>query len=552
MSALWAEPAHTALLQVRGVGKLFGGVPALSEVSLTLRAGEVHALIGENGAGKSTLIHLLTGALVADGGAMSWRGQPFSPTSHTSPARAAAQGIAVLHQEPQLVPSLSALDNLFIGRSSPVAAPWGRWLTDRSAMRERAHQACEALVTGTASGAGTVTGAGAGFGEVFSLPLDALVADLSATQRTQLALLRCLMSEPDLLILDEPTASLTSTDAQQLLRQVDALRQRGKAVLYVSHRLDEVLHIADRITVLRNGAWVATLPARGQTSTSLIAAMSGQIESETEGQTAGENVPSVCSRDASHTTANAVLQVAQAATRDGRVRDASLTLHAGELLGIYGLAGSGRTELLELLMGLRAGSFASLSANGLPVMSHTAQAAKSRAWVLIPEERRGHALVLHMRLRDNLNLPFLHRFASLGWLSKQRDRAAAAASMQALDIKATGPEQSVVELSGGNQQKLVFARALAMNAQVLLCDEPTQAVDVGTRRAIHQLLRKHCARGGAALVVSSDLSEMLELAQRVVVLREGITVANLSGAGLNANEVLRWCFAAPQNTAVSA
>ena len=538
MSALWADAATAPLLQVNGVGKVFAGVPALSDVSLTLHAGEVHAVIGENGAGKSTLIHLLTGGLAADGGTMSLRGQAFTPPS---PASAAAQGIAVLHQEPQLVPSLSALDNLFIGRSLPAAAHWGRWLTDRGAMRERAHQACEVL------------GAGLGAGASFNLPLDALVADLSATQRTQLALLRCLMSEPDLLVLDEPTASLTSTDAQQLMRQVDALRRRGKAVLYVSHRLDEVLHIADRITVLRNGACVATLPARGQTSASLIAAMSGKVDEQTD----RENVSAVRSHSASHIAANAVLQVAQAATRDGRVRDASLTLHGGELLGIYGLAGSGRTELLELLMGLRAGSFASLCANGQPIKVHTAQAAKARAWVLIPEDRRGHALVLHMRLRDNLNLPFLRRFASLAWapwawLSKHRERAAAATSMRALAIKATGPEQSVVELSGGNQQKVVFARALAMNAQVLLCDEPTQAVDVGTRRAIHQLLREHCARGGAALVVSSDLSEMLELAQRVVVLREGISVANLSGADLNAVEVLRWCFAAPQTEAVSA
>ena len=545
MSVFWADAAATPLLQVRGVGKLFAGVPALSDVSLTLHAGEVHALIGENGAGKSTLIHLLTGALAADGGTMNLRGQPFSPGT---PASAAARGIAVLHQAPQLVPSLSALDNLFIGRSSPAAVHWGSGLTNRRAMRQRAHQACEDLGTGLGAG----LGAGTGMGTSFNLPLDALVADLSATQRTQLALLRCLMSEPDLLVLDEPTASLTSTDAQQLMLQVDALRRRGKAVLYVSHRLDEVLQIADRITVLRNGACVATLPARGQTSASLIAAMSGQIETGTEVQTAREDVPAVRSHDTLRAPLHAVLQVAQAATRDGRVRDASLTLHGGELLGIYGLAGSGRTELLELLMGLRAGSFASLCANGQPIKVNSAQAAKSRAWVLIPEDRRGQALVLHMRLRDNLNLPFLRRFASLGWLSKQRERAAAGASMQALDIKATGPEQSVVELSGGNQQKVVFARALAMNAQVLLCDEPTQAVDVGTRRAIHQLLRDHCARGGAALVVSSDLSEMLELAQRVVVVREGITVANLSGGDLNAVEVLRWCFAAPQTEAVSA
>jgi len=371
-----------------------------------------------------------------------------------------------------------------------------------------------------------------------------LVGELSVTQRTQLALLRCLMSAPELLILDEPTAALTSTDAQLLLSQMDALRRRGKAVLFVSHRLDEVLQIADRITVLRNGSRVATVPARGQTAASLIAAMSGQAEA-----------PLMSSPNAvrSARLPAKLLEIKQASTADGRLRAADLTLHAGELLGLYGLAGSGRTELLELLVGLRAGRADALSAHGQEVRVNSPQAAVARAWVLIPEDRRGHALVPGMRVRDNLTLPFLRRFASLrgfGWLSLRGERAAAVTAMKSLNIKATGPDQSVLELSGGNQQKVVFARALAMRtgqqAQVLLCDEPTQAVDVSTRRAIHQLLRELCARGGAAVVVSSDLSEMLELAQRVVVLREGVTVADLSGPNLTAPEVLRWCFALPQ------
>jgi ribose transport system ATP-binding protein len=525
-------PVPSALLVVRGVSKAFAGVAALSDVSLTLAPGEVHALIGENGAGKSTLIHVLTGALAADGGSLLLQDAPFAPAS---PAQASERGVAVVHQEPQLVGSLSALDNLFVGKQFPNLTGLGRWLINRAAMSQRAAQACAALG--------------------LSLPLAALVADLSVTQRTQLALVRCLMSEPHLLILDEPTAALTSTDAQQLLSQVDALRQRGKAVLYVSHRLDEVLQIADRITVLRNGAVVATVPAQGQTPASLIAAMSGQADahSAVPNLIPVQAVPA--STQPASTRTSAVLEVKQASSADGKLRNASLTLHAGELLGLYGLAGSGRTELLELLLGLRAGRVDALLAQGQPVHINHPQAASARGWVLIPEDRRGHALVLNMRLRDNLTLPFLQRFANargFGWLSLGREREAAVAAMQGLSIKATGPEQSVVELSGGNQQKVVFARALAMNAKVLLCDEPTQAVDVTTRRAIHQLLREHCARGGAALVVSSDLTEMLELAQRVVVLREGVTVANLEGAQLNAPEVLRWCFDAAPDRAVTA
>ncbi len=515
-------PVPSALLEVRGVSKAFAGVAALSGVSLTLAPGEVHALIGENGAGKSTLIHVLTGALAADAGTVLLQGAAFAPAST---AQAAARGVAVVHQEPQLVASLSALDNLFIGKEFPVLTGLGRWLIDRASMRQRAAQACASLG--------------------LSLPLDALVADLSVTQRTQLALVRCLMTQANLLILDEPTAALTSTDAQQLLSQVDVLRQRGKCVLYVSHRLDEVLQIADRITVLRNGAVVTTVAAQGQTPASLIAAMSGRTDP-----------PAAVSNQAvpASTHAAAVLEVTHASTADGKLRNASLTLHAGELLGLYGLAGSGRTELLELLLGLRAGRVDALMAQGQPVHINNPQAASARGWVLIPEDRRGHALVLNMRVRDNLTLPFLERFATargFGCLSWSREREAAVTAMHGLNIKATGPEQSVVELSGGNQQKVVFARALAMNAKVLLCDEPTQAVDVTTRRAIHQLLREHCARGGAALVVTSDLTEMLELAQRVVVLREGVTVANLQGARLHAPEVLRWCFDAAPEQAVT-
>ena len=523
LQTLAAVPA--ALLEVRGVSKAFSGVAALSDVSLTLAAAEVHAVIGENGAGKSTLIHVLTGAQPADAGSLHLQGRHYAAAS---PAEAAARGVAVVHQDPQLVASLSALDNLFIGQKFPRLPGLGRWLMDRVAMRQRAVEAC--------------TAAGLDF-DVRPL-LDSLVGELSVTQRTQLALLRCLMSAPELLILDEPTAALTSTDAQLLLSQMDALRRRGKAVLFVSHRLDEVLQIADRITVLRNGSRVATVPARGQTAASLIAAMSGQAEA-----------PLMSSPNAvrSARLPAKLLEIKQASTADGRLRAADLTLHAGELLGLYGLAGSGRTELLELLVGLRAGRADALSAHGQEVRVNSPQAAVARAWVLIPEDRRGHALVPGMRVRDNLTLPFLRRFARLrgfGWLSLRRERAAAVTAMKSLNIKATGPDQSVLELSGGNQQKVVFARALAMRtgqqAQVLLCDEPTQAVDVSTRRAIHQLLRELCARGGAAVVVSSDLSEMLELAQRVVVLREGVTVADLSGPNLTAPEVLRWCFALPQ------
>ena len=494
------------LLEASGLTKRYAGVAALDAVSLALRAGEVHALIGENGAGKSTLIDVLTGALAGDGGSVRWCGQPVR---FASPAQAARAGIAVIHQEPQLIASMSALDNLFVGEPFPT---WpGTPFIARTEMRRRAHEASVALG--------------------FELPLSAPVAALSATERTLLALLRCMMREPELLILDEPTAALTSRDAQSLLDTVDAMRRRGKAVLYVSHRLDEVLRIADRVTVLRNGRNAALLGVAGQTHASLVAAMSGQ-------GAASSAAPSQAVR-----RGPVLLDVHDLASADRRVRSASLALHEGELLGVYGLAGSGRTELLETLAGLRPRAAGNTTLAGAAYAPDGTRQAAARGVVLVPEDRRGHALWLGMRVRENLTLPFLSRFARLTWIDRRRERVAAGVAMQALDVKATGSEQTVVELSGGNQQKLVFARAMAMQPKLLLCDEPTQAVDVATRSAIHRLLRAHRASGGAALLVISDLDEMLELADRIVVLRDGCTAASLVNDGLGAADVLRWCFA---------
>ena len=567
-------PETTPLLELRGVTKNFAGVPALSEVSLALRAGEVHALIGENGAGKSTLINVLSGAFEADAGELRWRGEPVR---FASPLHAARRGLAVVHQESQLIGSMTGLDNLYLGEPFPTVArtPW----IALAAMRRRADQAWRSL--------GLV-------GVV--LPLDALVAELSATQRTWLALLRCMMSRadqrgsemqvhpkrghgkcepeirepgmreperresemhetdmrgpgecapmcgPEILVLDEPTAALTSRDAQQLLGLVDALRRRGTAVLYVSHRLDEVLQIADRITVLRNGRRVVVLDAAQQTQAGLVEAMSGQGNAGLNaGLNVGHNAGHVAARAAA-THGPALLELRDLATVDGRVRSVSLTVHEGELLGVYGLAGSGRTELLETLVGLRARRAGAMRLVGVDYRPDGPRQAARRGVVLIPEDRRADALVPGMRVRENLTLPFLRRLARAGWIDRAGERQQALVSMRALDIKATGPEQTIAELSGGNQQKVVFARALAMAPKLLVCDEPTQAVDVATRRAIHALLQRQRSGGGAVLLVTSDLGEMLELADRIVVLREGRSVATLDNRGLASADVLRWCF----------
>ncbi len=484
------------LLALRGLTKHFGAQAALQDVHLDVRPGEVHALVGENGAGKSTLIKVLTGVHPPDGGALLWDG---APVTFLSPRDAQARGIRALHQDRQLVPGFSVLENLYLGAPYPQRA--GR--VDWRAMRREA-QAAQRQVG-------------------LSLPLDELAQHLTPTQRTLTELLRAVMVRGRLLILDEPTASLAHQDAETLFALIHRLRAEGAAVLYVSHRLEEVIELADHVTVLRGGQVAARFARGAANADELVAAMSGA---------ALEGAP----RPAPPPGGAAVLLTVEGlATRDGRVRDVSFELREREVLGIYGLAGAGRTELLEALAGLRARRAGRVRwPAGRP----------GRA-ALIPEDRRGQGLVGHMSVLENVTLSTLGQHARLGVLSGARERRALADATRALNIRAAAPGQPVGELSGGNQQKVVFARALQGRPDVWLCDEPTQAVDVMTRRAIHALLREQADAGVGVVLVTSDLTELLEVAGRVVVLREGRSVATLEGPALTAEAVLRACYQAP-------
>ncbi|MFM7698203.1 MAG: ATP-binding cassette domain-containing protein, partial [Limnohabitans sp.] len=340
------------------------------------------------------------------------------------------------------------------------------------------------------------------------------------------------------LILDEPTAALTSHDADLLLDRIRTWKSAGMAVLYVSHRLEEVLRVSQRIMVLRNGKTVATLTTAEQTQPDLVHAMSGQS-------------PYVHERPlGTLRQAPSLVSVKKLHTHDGRLRGIDLKVQAGELLGIYGLAGAGRTELLETLVGLRAVSRGTLHLRGTSYRPTSPDAAAKQGLVLVPEDRRNNALVMGMRLRENLSLSLMQRFSSWGWLRRHQENQFSQDCLDAFAIKARDLEQPVSELSGGNQQKIVFARALAKKPQLLLCDEPTQAVDVATRRAIHHRVRSHCESGGAALVVTSDLHEMLQWVDRVVVVREGQSVADLPNHNLTAAQVLHWCFVNPSDNPI--
>mgnify|MGYP000462757991 CR=1 FL=1 len=472
----------TLLLKGVGLTKRFGGLTALEGVDIGLHSGEVLALIGENGAGKSTLIHLLTGSYACDAGHI----ENFANFSSAE--------VAVVHQDPQLITSLSGLDNLFIGRAFPSFALGT--LISRSHMRLQALAACEGLG--------------------LSLPLDDLVLDYTPTQRFQLALLRCWMQKPAVLILDEPTAALTSHDAEMLMQLLRRWTGEGIAVLYVSHRLEEVLQISQRILVLRNGKQMATLATAQQSHADLVSAMSGQTHS------------AVAQLSVSSSKNAVVLQMQNVQTSDATLQGVDMVVHQGELVGLYGLAGAGRSEILETLMGLRTVQSGRMLWRTQSYEPSGPGFAARTGLALVPEDRRQNALVLGMRLRENLSLSFLHRLSRFGCLLRRREKNFAKHWMQALAIKARDSEQPVSELSGGNQQKVVIGKWLATRPKVLLLDEPTRGVDIGAIEQIHARILAERERGAAVLLISSDLSEILALSDRILVMHGGRIVGELT------------------------
>ena len=493
------------------MSKRFGSQLALQGVDLTVLAGRVHALIGENGAGKSTLIKVLTGVYPPSSGVLNLDGRP---AVFSRPSDAQQAGIRVVHQDRQLIPGFSVLENLYLG----AAYPQRRGRIDWNFMRREAAELQSSLN--------------------LDLPLDELAQRLTPTQRTLTELLRAVRVRSRLLILDEPTAPLSHSDTQLLFGLIRQLSAEGTAILYVSHRLDEVLHLADEITVLRGGG-VAQQFQRGEADAGvLVTAMSGMAADQpaTSVNRAQRPMPSPPLLAQLPLTqlplTQPLLSAQRLGTRDGRVLDVSLTLHRGEVLGIYGLAGSGRTELLEALANLR-----------VPVRGRVVWASGSSARsVLIPEDRRRQGMIAGMSVQENMTLTTLGAHCRWGRMLPASERRAVQEATQALDIHTSGPAQPISELSGGNQQKVIFARAMAQRPEVWLCDEPTQAVDVMTRQAIHHLLRTQAAAGNGVVFVTSDLSELLEVADRVVVLQEGRSVATLDGPSLNAEAVLQACY----------
>lgn len=486
------------LLVLRGIAKAFPGVQALAGVSLELWPGEVHALVGENGAGKSTLIKIAAGVYLPDAGEILFEGRPVRLHS---PRDAAALGIAVIHQEPYLFPTLSVLENLFMG-FQPRRRLLG--LLDWPAMVRRAREVLQALGV--------------------ALPLEVPAGELSAAQQQLLQIARALLQDARVLIMDEPTSSLSQKEVATLFEIVRRLRARGVGILYITHRLEEVFALADRVTVLRDGRLVGTFPVATVTPGTLIAHMVGRELTQLFPHTPRPPGP-------------ALLRV-HGLGRRGLFEGISLEVRAGEIVGLAGLVGAGRSEVAQAIFGLLPPETGFVEVDGRRLAPRAPWEAMAAGIVYLPEDRHRQGIVAPMSVRANLTLAVLHRLARLGFIDRRAEDALVRSYQARLRIRAASLEQPIGTLSGGNQQKVIVARGLAARPRVLILDEPTRGIDVGTKAEIHRLMDELAAQGMGILMISSELPEILGMSDRILVMRAGRLVGELSRAEATQERVM--------------
>ena len=476
----------TPRVSLVGISKRFGATAALTGVSLDLLPGEVHALVGENGAGKSTLVKILAGVHQPDEGTILLDGVP---TQVPGPAQSRALGIAVVHQEPRLFPDLSVAENVFIGHAPSGALGSIDWRGMR--------RAAQAL-----------------FAELdVQFDVGAPVRGLSMADQQLIEIAKALSVEASVLILDEPTASLSAHEVERLFTIVRRLRDRGVAILFVSHRLDEVFALCDRATVFRDGRHVITAPTSGLTTADLIRHMVGRTVSL---------FPKV-----DNPIGEVLLEVTDL-TRVGVFRDVSFTVRAGEIVGLAGLVGAGRSEVARVLFGIDRRDSGEVKLAGTPVDFPAPSAAMTAGIAYLPEDRHQEGLVLDFTIAQNVTLPILPRLFPKLLLRESTERAVATEHTEQFNVRMTGVDQEVGALSGGNQQKVVLAKWLASGPRVLILDEPTRGIDIGAKVEVHRLIAELAAKGLAIILISSDLPEILAMSDRIVVLHEGRVTAEIA------------------------
>ncbi|GAA1851848.1 sugar ABC transporter ATP-binding protein [Asanoa iriomotensis] len=485
------------MLALRGVSKSFGAVAALRDVDLDLVTGEAHALVGENGAGKSTLVKILAGVHPPDTGTILLDG---GPVTFGGPADARAAGIAVIYQEPTLFPDLSVAENIFMGRQ-PLRS---LRRIDTAAMRARTRELFDRLGV--------------------RLDPDRPARGLSIADQQLVEIAKALSTNARLLVMDEPTAALSGVEVERLFAVARSLRDGGAAVLFISHRFDEVFALCERITVMRDGRRVDTAPAAELTVDQVVRKMVGRDVATL--------FPKV------DTTPGEVRLEVAGLTRHGFFDDVSFAVRGGEIVALAGLVGAGRSEVVRAVFGVDKPDAGEVRVDGKPLPPGDTPAAIAAGLALVPEDRRQQGLVMELSVERNTTLPRRWSLARAGLLFGGAERRAAATWTQRLQVKAGRPTDPVATLSGGNQQKVVLAKWLSTQPRVLIVDEPTRGIDVGTKAEVHRLLSELAADGVAVLMVSSELPEVLGMADRVLVMHEGRLVADIPRATADEESVM--------------
>jgi ribose transport system ATP-binding protein len=484
----------STLVSMHGMHKAFGPVQVLRGVDFELRAGEVHALMGENGAGKSTLMKILTGQHRPDRGEIHVDGQP---AVIATPADAEQHGIAIIHQELNLIGNLTVAENLFLGRELHRFG-----VLQRNAMRAKARQWLARV-------------------GMQALSPDTKVETLSVGQQQMVEIAKALALDARVLIMDEPTAALTERETATLFALIHELRRNGTGIVYVSHRMEEIFALCDRLSVLRDGQFVGVRDIAGLDLDEVVRMMVGRT---LDARFPGRNV------------APGPVRLSVKGLSDAHVRDIGFEVHAGEVLGVAGLMGAGRTELARLLFGLSRPKNGTVMLDGKPLLLRAPVQAIAAGMAFVTEDRKGQGLVLDLSLRENISLARVP--ARLGLIDRRRERKQSLELIEQLRIRARDMELDVRALSGGNQQKVVLAKWLALEPRVLLLDEPTRGVDIGGKAEIYQIINKLAERGVAIVMISSELPEVLAMSDRILVMHEGRAAALLQADGATQEQVM--------------
>ena len=467
-------------IEMTGIMKSFGTNQVLNNAGFFLKDGEVHALMGENGAGKSTLMKILTGVYTKDGGTVKVNGQEVD---YSSPQEAEAAGIVFIYQELNVMFDLTVEENLFMGKE--ITKGFG--ICDRKAMRAKAEEVLDRMGV--------------------KIPVDTVMSDLSVGQQQMIEICKALLVDAKVIIMDEPTAALTQSETAALFEVINTLRKRGVSIVYISHRMEEIFELCDRITVLRDGQYIDTREIKDITMDDVVKMMIGRE--------IGERYPS-----RNHSVGKTVFEV-KGLSRKGAFDNVSFTVGAGEVLGVSGLMGAGRTEIMQAIFGYMPADSGEILIDGQPVKIKSPMDAMKAGIGFITEDRKVEGLMLDKTIRENIALANLGTISGSGVISKAKEKSLISRGIEEFKIRCFGTEHECGNLSGGNQQKVVLAKWIYTEPKILILDEPTRGVDIGAKKEIYNVINDMARKGVAIIMVSSELPEILGMSDRVMVVREG-------------------------------